>query len=103
MQIIKELYGYIEEEIRDARKYAERALALKEQNQDLAEMFIRLSDEEMGHMDRLHKAVTQLIADYRKDKGDPPEGMQALYDYLHQRQIEQAAEVRRLREMYRGM
>lgn len=103
MKIIQELSEYIEDEIKDARKYAERALEVKEQYSDLADIFSRLSDEEMGHMERLHKATTEIINAYRKDKGEPPADMLAVYEYLHKRQIENAADVKRLREMYKGM
>ena len=53
-------------------------------------------------MTMLHTEVTKLIEKYRQEKGEPPEGMKALYDYLHRKQIDKAAEVKTLQGMYRG-
>lgn len=53
-------------------------------------------------MSMLHAEVEAVIQKYRQEHGEPPEKMQAIYDYLHEKQIERAADVRRLQDMYRG-
>ena len=51
-------------------------------------------------MTRLHTAVADIIEQYRKEKGEPPADMLAVYNYLHKKQIEQAAEVKAMQNMF---
>ena len=101
MQIIQELSDYIEEEINDAIKYAKMAIEYKEKYPVLADTVSKISDEEIKHMTMLHGQVTNIIAEYRKKHGEPPEAMMMLYDIVHKKHIEHAAEARAYQSLFK--
>lgn len=101
MIIIQKLSDMIEEEMNDAEKYARCALEWKEERPALAEAFFKLANDEMGHATILHDQVANVIADYRKKEGDPPEVMLKLYDILHKKHIDRAASVKGMISLYK--
>lgn len=90
MKKIEMLVDMIDEELEGAKTYIKKALDLKEKDRELAETFYRLSNEEMTHVDALHKRVVEIIMDYKRKNGEPPPVMEALYDYLHKRHVAKA-------------
>lgn len=102
MKLIEQISDMIEDEIDGAEEYAKKAVELKAEHRKLADTLYELATEEMGHINRLHAEVVRLIEDYRKDKGEPPIAMMAVYDYLHKRHIDKVAEIKRYQEMYKG-
>lgn len=101
MQIIKTLSTQIEEEIRNAKSYGLQAKAFKGEYPELASTYYKLAEEEMEHVNKLHEAVAVLIRQYRDKNGEPPANMMAVYDYLHERHVESAAEARSVLDMYK--
>ena len=101
MKLIKTLSEMIEDEIDGAREYIKLALKVKDEKPELARTLFNISNQEMEHMKALHDLVVNLIAEYRRDYGDPPPPMLAVYDYLHEKHINAAAEVKAMQGMFR--
>lgn len=100
MKIIKCLFEHITSELNDADTYAELALKYKPEDAATAKIFYDLSLEEVKHYTKLHDRVVALINDYKSKNGEAPEGMKALYDYVHEQMIEHAKEVKILQDMF---
>lgn len=101
MKIIKCLAELIEEELDDANKYIDLAMKWRQEEPDTADLFYELSTEEMGHSEKLHEEVQELIEEYRKENGEPPKDMMVLWDYLHEKHIETATRIRVKQGIYK--
>lgn len=102
MKLIKELEELIEDEIHDIKKYAKMAVELKPEHPQLAQVLYTISTQEDSHQQALHNEVVKLVEKHRKEHGEPPAAMMAVYDYLHKRHVEKLAEAKRYQEMYRN-
>ena len=101
MKIIKELSEMIEEELEGAENYAKMALHYKTEHPGLADVFYEISTQEMRHVNMLHDEVAKVIKNHREKHGEPPAPMMAIYDYMHERHIEEAKEIKILQQQYR--
>jgi rubrerythrin len=101
MKIIQKYVELVEEELESAETYIKMAITQKEENPKLAKALYDISNDEMHHVDILHEEVVELIAEHRKTSGEPPAMMLAVYNYLHDRHIDKANNIRMLQAEYR--
>ena len=101
MKIIKQLVEMIEDELEGAEEYAKCAIKHKADHPMLARALYDISVQEMVHVKILHDEVVRVIDEYRAKSGDPPASMLAVYEYMHERHIDEAKEVRQYQEQYR--
>ena len=100
MRVIKEMCEDIEKTLDMAECNIKKAVEYKLDYPVAAQAFYTKSVTLMGTIKGQHDAVVTLIEAYRKEKGEPPAPMMAVYNYLHERQISQAAAVRNLQDIY---
>lgn len=100
MKIIKCLCEDIESTLDAAEHDIKEALMYKEEFPIAAKAFYAKSVALMDTIKLQHDAVVALIDQVRKEKGEPPAPMMAIYDYMHERQINKAAAIRALQDMY---
>jgi hypothetical protein len=100
MKIIKDLSDMIADELDGAAHYARYAIQHKVDHPELASVLYDISKQEMHHVNLLHDEVVKVIKSYREKHGEPPAAMQAIYDWQHARQIEDAKEVKILQDQY---
>ena len=101
MKIIKDLSRLIEEEIDGACNYAKLALTFKDERPQLAQTFYSLTVDEMKHIDILHDEVVKIITEYRNNGHEVPADMQAVYDYVHEKEIERVHNIKLYLEQYK--
>lgn len=101
MKLIKELEELIEDEIHDVEKYAKMAAELKEKLPTLAQTLYSISTQEDSHQAAIHSEVVKIIDEFKKNGGEPPAAMMAVYEFLHKRHIENLAEARRYQDIYK--
>lgn len=98
MRVIKVLSKQIEEELEDSNKYIDSALTYRTQFPKLAETYIELANEEIGHTERLHKQVVSLISEIQIEI---PKFMQELWEEKHIELITKTAELKTKIELYK--
>lgn len=101
MKVIKQLSKDIECELDKAEDYTKKAIQYKLEHPDVAQSYLNAGNVHMDLMKNLHDRVVALITEYKKEKGEPPAPMMAIYDYVHERFMEKAAAVKNLQDVYR--
>ena len=102
MKLIRDLEEYIEDEIQDIKKYAKMATEVKNDYPTLAQVLFNISAQEDGHQAAIHNEVVKIIEEHRRNHGEPPAAMMAVYDYLHKKSIDKLAEARMYQDVYKS-
>lgn len=100
MQVIKCLSENIECTLDAAEENIKKAVKYKDEFPVAAKAFYTQSTLLMDSIKGQHDAVVTLIEAYRKEKGEPPAPMMAIYNYMHERQMTQAAAIKTLQDMF---
>ena len=100
MVIIKNICNDIENELKISEDYAKKAVQYKLEYPSVAQCYLEYSNAHLSIMNGLHQEVVNLITNYRKINGEPPAPMLAIYNYLHERFIEMARDIKSLQEMF---
>ena len=103
MRVIEILTKRINEEIEDVETYARLAAEYKDSFPAMSHALYTISTQEENHVEMLHSEVVKVIDQYRKEHGAPPVAMQAVYDHLHKKAIEELAEAKNFQEIYKRM
>lgn len=102
MKLIRCLEDMIEDEIEDVKKYAKKAVEVKDEYPELAQVMYNISVQEDAHHAALHKEVVKIIENHRRMHGEPPAAMLAVYEYIHQKHIDAIADARRYQDVYKS-
>ena len=100
MKVIKCMSEDIEKTLDMAEENVKKAIEYKEIYPVAAKAFYNKSTVLMESIKGMHDGVVAMIKAYREEKGEPPEPMLAVYNYLHERQMNQAAMVKNLQDIY---
>ena len=100
MKIIKCLSEEIEKTLDEAEDNIKKAIMYKEEYPVASRAFYNKATVLMDSIKLQHDAAVALIEGYKKEHGEPPAGMMAIYDYMHERHISKSAAVKVLQELY---
>ena len=102
MKIIKDISETIENELKTAEDYLVKAVHYSQDQPDSSKLYYNKSLRRMEDVEDFHRQVVSLIEDYRSKNGEPPAPMMYVYNYLHERAIKMAGEIKRLQELYKN-
>lgn len=101
-KLIKHISEMIDEQLECAEDHTKHAVKYKDEHMGISKVLNDIATDEMRHVNMLHEEVVKAIETHRKTAGEPPASMLAVYDYLHNKQIEKANRVKNYLSQYRG-
>lgn len=86
-----------------AKEDIDKAMKYKLDNPKLADEYYQRSIIDLNKINDLHDDIVDIINNYRKTNGEPPEVMKIIWDYEHDNMIEGIAEIKQLQDYYESM
>ena len=101
MKKILILVDEITEELEGAECYVSLALCYQQKDRMLADTYLAMSKEELEHANRLHDQITRIINEAKSNEQAIPTGMMELYEWQHEKMLEQKAKIKVMIESYK--
>lgn len=103
MKIIKHLVEDIEEELEGAEHYAKLATKYKDDDKALADVYAKLAEVELDHVNALHAQVVRIIKEWKATSAkEVPTAMQAVWDWEHEKMIDTSSRIKSMLSIYKG-
>lgn len=99
---MKKIQSQMEDELEGAWQYAKCAVDLKETDKQWADQYYMMAQQEYQHMNTLHSLAVAEIRKLEAEGDSSYSTMKDVYDYLHERMMDKAAEVQAMMNMYKG-
>lgn len=96
MKQIKQLIGYIREEIECAEEYATEAMAYKDTDMELARAYHEIARQELVHAEKEHDLAVSYIKMSRDAGVEVPKGMMDVWEWEHEQLIKKMSGVREI-------
>ena len=101
MRILAELIEKMDDTMDEIEWYAEKAHAIRHEHKELADVYIKIASEHIEIYKMLHAEAIELIEDERRSGKIPPQEMEAIWRYEHERLVKDFAEVKYLISEYK--
>lgn len=101
MRHVSMLLEQMDDELDGAREYAQRALHLKDEDRELAGVYVSLARTELDHYQKLYNQMTRIMTNYRSEHGDMSRELQEFYDWQRTKTMNCMAEVKVLADSYK--
>lgn len=101
MRVIKKDVKNMKKRLQLAECDIDIALEYKDVYPDFAKSHYNFSVEALNKVKEQHDNIVHIITEFKKNGKEVPEGMQAIYDYLHEEYVEYATIIKAKQEMYK--
>lgn len=101
MRLIKHMAEQLEDEVCGAIEYAKDALEYKFSRPQLAELYYKLANVELTHVNELHEAVLKIVEEAKGKNITVPQEMMEKWECKHRKLIDKMAEAKIYIGMYK--
>ena len=101
MKVLKDLIQKADDTLDEIEWYAEKAHHLKMDHRAIADTYIKIAEMHISIYGMLHERMTAVIEEHRRQSGEPPKTMLAIWEYEHEKLVKEFAEAKYLIEEYK--
>ena len=103
MRILKDVIEKMNDTLEEIEWYSTKAHHLRAEHRALADTYIKIAEQHVGIYNNLHERAVALINEQKGKGVEVPASMQAIWDYEHEKLIQEFGEIKYLIEEYKKM